>query len=103
MFSRRAKSKAEPAAAATTSETEAPVPEATAASNTEELRLGEHAGGSLAQVDTTATEDIEYPSGLKLGLLLASIFISMFLVALVGLPLLSEYTMRCSPTRHHPT
>ncbi|KAL1897323.1 hypothetical protein Sste5346_004059 [Sporothrix stenoceras] len=40
------------------------------------------AGADLAQVNTTATEDIEYPSGLKLGLLLASVFISMFLVAL---------------------
>ncbi|CAK7199616.1 hypothetical protein SEUCBS139899_002299 [Sporothrix eucalyptigena] len=39
-------------------------------------------GANLAQVNTTATEDIEYPSGLKLGLLLASVFISMFLVAL---------------------
>lgn len=39
-------------------------------------------GADLAQVNTTATEDVEYPSGLKLGLLLASVFISMFLVAL---------------------
>lgn len=39
-------------------------------------------GADLAQVNTAATEDIEYPSGLKLGLLLASVFISMFLVAL---------------------
>lgn len=38
---------------------------------------------NLAQVNTTATEDLVYPSGLKLGLLLTSIFISMFLVALV--------------------
>ncbi len=37
----------------------------------------------LAQVNTTATEDIVYPTGLKLALLLVSVFISMFLVALV--------------------
>ena len=41
-------------------------------------------GEGLAPVTTTATEDIVYPSGIKLGLLLASIFISMFLVALVS-------------------
>ncbi|CAK7239686.1 MAG: hypothetical protein STHCBS139747_001121 [Sporothrix thermara] len=35
-----------------------------------------------AQVNTAATEDIEYPSGLKLALLLSSVFMSMFLVAL---------------------
>jgi hypothetical protein len=39
-------------------------------------------GDDLAQVKTTATEDIVYPSGLKLGFLLASIFVSMFLVSL---------------------
>ncbi len=37
----------------------------------------------LAQARSTAPEDIVYPSGLKLALLLSSIFISMFLVALV--------------------
>ncbi|OIW30323.1 putative MFS multidrug transporter [Coniochaeta ligniaria NRRL 30616] len=37
---------------------------------------------NLAQVRTTATEDIVYPSGFKLGFLLASIFVSMFLVSL---------------------
>jgi len=37
----------------------------------------------LAPVATTATEDIVYPEGVKLALLLGSIFISMFLVALV--------------------
>lgn len=36
----------------------------------------------LAQVRTTATEDIVYPSGFKLAFLLASIFVSMFLVSL---------------------
>ena len=36
----------------------------------------------LRPVNTAASEDGEYPSGLKLGLLLASVFISMFLVAL---------------------
>lgn len=43
-------------------------------------------GGDLQQAKTnatTATQDIEYPSGLKLVLLMSSIFISMFLVALV--------------------
>lgn len=39
-------------------------------------------GNDLAPVPTTATEDIVYPSGLRLGLLLGSVFISMFLVAL---------------------
>ena len=37
----------------------------------------------LAPVRTTATEDIVYPSGLKLVLLMTSVFMSMFLVALV--------------------
>ncbi|KAB5575545.1 putative MFS aflatoxin efflux pump [Coniochaeta sp. 2T2.1] len=41
-----------------------------------------HAGGNLAQINTTATEDIVYPSGFKLAFLLGSIFVSMFLVAL---------------------
>jgi hypothetical protein len=42
----------------------------------------EEAPEKLAQVNTTATEDIVYPSGLKLAFLLASIFVSMFLVSL---------------------
>lgn len=37
----------------------------------------------LAPTRTTATEDIVYPSGLKLALLMTSVFVSMFLVALV--------------------
>jgi len=37
----------------------------------------------LATVDTTATEDIVYPSGLRFVLLLSATFASMFLVALV--------------------
>lgn len=37
----------------------------------------------LAQVNTTATEDIVYPSGLRLALLLSSAFVSLFLVSLV--------------------
>ena len=40
-------------------------------------------GADLAPVATTATEDIVYPSGMKLALLLGSVFITMFLVALV--------------------
>ncbi|KAK3326606.1 putative MFS aflatoxin efflux pump [Apodospora peruviana] len=36
----------------------------------------------LGHTDTTATKDLEYPSGLRLVLLMSSIFISMFLVAL---------------------
>lgn len=36
----------------------------------------------LAPTRTTATEDIVYPSGLKLALLMTSVFVSMFLVAL---------------------
>ncbi|KAL1851079.1 hypothetical protein VTK73DRAFT_9543 [Phialemonium thermophilum] len=42
----------------------------------------EPAPEGLAPVRTTATEDIVYPSGLRLGLLLLSVFMSMFLVAL---------------------
>ncbi len=38
----------------------------------------------LRPVATTATEDIVYPSGLRLALLLSSVFMSMFLVSLVG-------------------
>ena len=38
----------------------------------------------LRPVATTATEDIVYPTGLKLALLLSSVFMSMFLVSLVG-------------------
>lgn len=41
-------------------------------------------GAPLDQTDTTATKDIVYPSGLRLFLLMASIFVSMFLVALVS-------------------
>ncbi len=40
----------------------------------------------LAPVATTATEDIVYPSGLKLAFLLSSVFVSIFLVSLVGSP-----------------
>ncbi|OAA58988.1 Major facilitator superfamily domain, general substrate transporter [Niveomyces insectorum RCEF 264] len=39
-------------------------------------------GADLAPVNTTATEDIVYPSGVKLALLLSSVFLSMFLIAL---------------------
>jgi len=39
----------------------------------------------LAPVNTTATEDIVYPSGLRLALLLTSAFVSLFLVSLVSL------------------
>lgn len=42
-------------------------------------------GYDLAPVRTTDTEDIVYPSGLRLGLLLTSVFVSMFLVALVSM------------------
>ncbi len=40
----------------------------------------------LAPITTTATQDIVYHSGLRLTLLLCSVFISMFLVALVRQP-----------------
>ena len=39
---------------------------------------------AIRPVATTATEDVEYPSGPKLFLLITSVFISMFLVALVS-------------------
>ncbi len=39
-------------------------------------------GADLAPASTTATQDIEYPSGVRLALILSSIFVSMFLVAL---------------------
>lgn len=39
-------------------------------------------GEDLAQVQTTATTDIVYPTGLKLAFLLTSVFVSMFLVSL---------------------
>lgn len=44
---------------------------------------------TLAPVRSTATEDIVYPSGLKLALLMSSVFMSMFLVALVCFHLFS--------------
>ena len=40
-------------------------------------------GEPLGQTDTTATTDHVYPSGLRLFALMASVFISLFLVALV--------------------
>ncbi len=52
-------------------------------------KAAEHQTAAAGQTDdltptrTTATEDIVYPTGLKLALLLLSVFISMFLVALV--------------------
>ncbi|KAK4210823.1 major facilitator superfamily domain-containing protein [Rhypophila decipiens] len=42
----------------------------------------EGTGTALGPTDTTATKDIVYPSGIRLFLLMASVFISMFLVAL---------------------
>ena len=41
-------------------------------------------GGVVTRTETTATQDVEYPGGIKLLLLMLSIFISMFLVALVS-------------------
>jgi len=67
--------------------TAAPEPVPVAAESADD-DVAEGKGEGLAQVNTTATQDIVYPSGLKLGLLLASVFITMFLVALVC----------CSPT-----
>ncbi|EPE05414.1 mfs aflatoxin efflux [Ophiostoma piceae UAMH 11346] len=70
-FPFRKKASATPAEAATAAAP--PVPDADA---------DDSPSADLHQVNTTASEDVEYPSGLKLGLLLASVFISMFLVAL---------------------
>lgn len=56
----------------------------------------EGAGAEITKTETTATEDLEYPHGVKLLLLMASIFISMFLVALVGtVPEVSAPELRC--------
>jgi len=83
---------------------------------TQDVRAGE----GLAPVTTTATEDIVYPGGVKLALLLGSTFISMFLVALVrspgisrprGVPRRERSSLTCSrtasssrpPSRRSPT
>ncbi|KAK3945773.1 putative HC-toxin efflux carrier [Diplogelasinospora grovesii] len=52
--------------------------DANAISQQEKLQHGE----DLAPVATTATQDIVYPEGVRLALLLSSVFISMFLVSL---------------------
>ncbi len=44
----------------------------------------------LQPTRTTATEDIVYPHGLTLVLLMSSVFISMFLVSLVSSPTSAE-------------
>jgi MFS family permease len=49
---------------------------------TAEKNEGYEQQDGLAPVNTTATEDIVYPEGLKLALLLTSVYITMFLVAL---------------------
>lgn len=36
-------------------------------------------------VEGTVTQDVEYPTGLKLALIIFSLFASMFLVSLVGI------------------
>jgi hypothetical protein len=66
----------------------------------------------LAPTTTSASEKMEYPEGLKLGLILLSIFVSMFLVALVRLPppatlqrLRANLSLSPGPTHHcdrHP-
>lgn len=58
----------------------APIPQA--AANPEDDGAGEKNENAMA-LARTRTEDIVYPSGLKLALLMTSVFVSMFLVALV--------------------
>lgn len=59
----------------------APVPQA--AANPDDDGAGEKNENAMA-LARTRTEDIVYPSGLKLAVLMTSVFVSMFLVALVG-------------------
>jgi len=42
-------------------------------------------GQNLGSTGTTASADVEYPSGLSLGLIITSAFVSIFLVALVSI------------------
>ena len=52
----------------------------------------------LRPVSTTASEVVDYPEGLKLGLILLSVFVTMFLVSLVcAAPCLSSVA-RIDPT-----
>lgn len=59
----------------------APIPQA--AANPEDDGTNEKNENAIS-LARTRTEDIVYPSGLKLALLMTSVFVSMFLVALVG-------------------
>lgn len=69
----------------------APIPQA--AANPEDDGAGEKNENAMA-LARTRTEDIVYPSGLKLALLMTSVFVSMFLVALVGQINLSFFQRR---------
>jgi hypothetical protein len=44
--------------------------------------------GMSTPVQTVTTSDVEYPSGLRLALIITSAFVSMFLVSLVFIPVL---------------
>lgn len=64
----------------------AAVPQAAANPGVDGEGEGEKNAMALAR---TRTEDIVYPKGIKLALLMTSVFVSMFLVALVcGLPII---------------
>lgn len=108
MFFRKKDKKEDPAAAGTDSEsTGAAAPAApptfpiaeNGAAKAPEVDDGEPPKADLAQVSTTATQDIVYPEGFKLALLLLSVFVSMFLVSLVSLQHHEQIT--CFPARHH--
>ncbi|KAJ9148310.1 Major facilitator superfamily transporter [Pleurostoma richardsiae] len=81
MFFRRAKTPAEAPTTAAAEETVAaaePVPATASASAPDPAP----APDALAPVKSTATQDIVYPSGLKLAVLMTAVFVSMFLVSL---------------------
>jgi hypothetical protein len=54
---------------------------ANAVASSEDVAAAE--GAELAPVDTAKSEVVDYPSGIKLALILLSAYVSMFLVALV--------------------
>jgi hypothetical protein len=67
-------------------EEDAPAVVPPAATVDDDLDGDDSAPEGLAPVDTTATQDIEYPEGMRLLFLMSSVFISMFLVSLARLP-----------------
>lgn len=60
---------------------------------------GTGGGAPLVQSVSTATENIVYPTGLRLALIMLSVFVSMFLVALVSRPALQSSPIMCSVRR----